>query len=311
MAVPPGRTARSRSGAARGLLGAWVTLAAMDVEEWVAISGGQLWCTTSGVGPGLVLAHGGPGMSDNLGPLARMVEDLVTVHRYDQRACGRSTGDGEGQTVASAVADIDALREHWGYRRWVVGGHSWGAALALFYALAHPDKTRAVLYVDGPGVVARPASPRARGRMERLSIAERDELVRVKRLANDGDPDGGQRLAQLLWKTDFSDAGRAPDFALEPLFAYPRNAAAAESLHRSADERLAAGLAEAVRELSMPVLVLHGADDPVPVECAEDLAARLPGGQLVVLDGVGHNPWMEDAASVRGAMRSFLARLPA
>jgi hypothetical protein len=42
-----------------------------------------------------------------LGAVARMVEDFVTVHRYDQRACGRSTGRGAGQTVPSAMADLD------------------------------------------------------------------------------------------------------------------------------------------------------------------------------------------------------------
>jgi proline iminopeptidase len=238
-----------------------------------------------------------------------MVDDMVTVHRYDQRACGRSTGDGERQSVASAVADLDALREHWGHRRWVVGGHSWGAALALFYALEHPDQTRAVIYVDGPGVVARPASPRARGRLQRLSLAEREEFVRIRPMADDGDTQACRRVAELVWKTDFSDVGKVPDFARAPLFAYPRNAAAAESLQRSADERLEDGLAQAVRELDVPALILHGADDPVPVECAEDLARRLPSAKLVVVDAVGHNPWLEDAASVRGAVRAFLAAL--
>jgi len=69
-------------------------------EEHVAVDGAELWCATSGHGPGLVLAHGGPGMSDNLGPVAAMVDDLATVHRFDQRACGRSSGQGAGQTVA-------------------------------------------------------------------------------------------------------------------------------------------------------------------------------------------------------------------
>jgi hypothetical protein len=38
---------------------------------------------------------------------------------------------------------------------------------------------------------------------------------------------------------------------------------------------LRAGLAEQVRSLRMPVFVLHGEDDPLPVECAIELAGRL------------------------------------
>jgi proline iminopeptidase len=98
-------------------------------EELVPVAGAQVWTATSGSGPGLVLAHGGPGMSDDLGALARMVEDLAAVHRYDQRACGRSTGQGAGQTVASRwPTSMPYASTHWGYDHWVVGGHSWGAA---------------------------------------------------------------------------------------------------------------------------------------------------------------------------------------
>lgn len=60
------------------------------VEERVAVGGAPLWTATSGTSPPLVLAHGGPGMWDYLESVARMVDDLVTVHRYDQRGCGRS-----------------------------------------------------------------------------------------------------------------------------------------------------------------------------------------------------------------------------
>src|SRR3954466_13953113 len=245
-------------------------------EELVPVAGAQVWTATSGSGPGLVLAHGGPGMSDNLGALARMVEDLATVHRFDQRACGRSTGPGAGQTVASAVAALDALREHWGYDRWVVGGHSWGAALALLYAVAHPERIRAVVYISGPGVTAPPARPKARSRLERLSPTELEELARLNGPARAGDRVAAARVAHLLWRTDFADPGKAPDFAIQPLFAYPRNADAGQALRQSLDARLRAGLADEIRKLHMPVFVLHGDDDPLPVECATDLAERLP-----------------------------------
>jgi len=71
-----------------------------------------------------------------MAPVAEMVEDLALVHRYDQRGSGRSRSDGPFD-VASFVADLEALRRHWRHDRWLVGGHSWGANLALFYALAH------------------------------------------------------------------------------------------------------------------------------------------------------------------------------
>jgi proline iminopeptidase len=56
--------------------------------------GELLWTATVGTEPPPVLCHGGPGLWDDQGPVARMVEDLATVHRYDQRGCGRSCGSG-------------------------------------------------------------------------------------------------------------------------------------------------------------------------------------------------------------------------
>lgn len=47
----------------------------------------------------MVLCHGGPGLWDYLGPVSSMVEDLCTVHRYDQRGGGRSTTDGALMTI--------------------------------------------------------------------------------------------------------------------------------------------------------------------------------------------------------------------
>ncbi|WIV52355.1 alpha/beta hydrolase (plasmid) [Marivivens sp. LCG002] len=43
------------------------------------------------------------------------------------------------------------------------------------------------------------------------------------------------------------------------------------------------------RDIAVPVLILHGADDPIlPVENGEALAAGISGSKLIILDGVGH-----------------------
>jgi proline iminopeptidase len=281
-------------------------------EERVDVGGAKLWCATSGHGPGVVLAHGGPGMSDNLGPIAAMLDDIATVHRFDQRACGRSTGQGLGQTMATAVADMEALRQHWGHDKWIVGGHSWGAALSMFYALAHPNKTHAVLYISGPGITPLTSRPAARPRRERLSPTERVAFEALEARAELGDAVAVRQLAHMFWRTDFSDVSKAPDFDASPMFYYPRNVEAGNALGQSAKERLADDrLVTEVRQLDIPVLVLHGADDPLPVEGAIALAVLLPSAELVTIDAVGHVPWMEDADAMRRALREFVTKVVA
>src|SRR5687767_1759732 len=89
-------------------------------KELVEVNGVRLWTARQGCGPPLVLLHGGPGLWDDFADLAAMVADLVTVHRYDQRGCGRSMAV-PPYDVATFVADLEALRVRWGHPRWIVG----------------------------------------------------------------------------------------------------------------------------------------------------------------------------------------------
>jgi len=47
---------------------------------------------------------------------------------------------------------------------------------------------------------------------------------------------------------------------------------------------------EALRELRIPTLVVHGADDPlIPLACGLDTANAIPGAELLIVEGMGHD----------------------
>ena len=122
------------------------------VADLVPVNDGcRLWTQATGTGRPAVLCHGGPGLWDYLLPLARLAGPGYRVHRYDQRGCGRSGRQGPW-TLAQFISDLDGLRAHFGYRRWVVAGHSFGADLALRYALRYPHRVTAVVYICGTGL---------------------------------------------------------------------------------------------------------------------------------------------------------------
>jgi proline iminopeptidase len=81
-----------------------------------------------------------------------MIDDLTRVYRFEPRGCGRSSAGGP-YDLTSALADLDALRAALGHEHWIVAGHSWGASLALAYALEYPGRTDALLYLAGGGIV--------------------------------------------------------------------------------------------------------------------------------------------------------------
>ncbi|GCE29529.1 hypothetical protein KDA_50130 [Dictyobacter alpinus] len=98
-----------------------------------------------------MLCNGGPGFEDYLAPIAAMIDDLVQVHRWEQRGCGRSTAV-PPYDHATCLADLERLREDFGYDRWIIGGHSWGADLALDYATNYPQHVLALVYMAGTGI---------------------------------------------------------------------------------------------------------------------------------------------------------------
>jgi proline iminopeptidase len=61
---------------------------------------------------------------------------------FDQRGAGKSRPKGgrEHNTLTHLIADMEMIREKFGFARWMVVGGSWGATLALAYAQAHPDR---------------------------------------------------------------------------------------------------------------------------------------------------------------------------
>ena len=65
---------------------------------------------------------------------------------FDQRGCGRSRpkGSREHNTTPHLIADMEKIREKFGFERWMVVGGSWGATLALAYAQAHPERVSGI-----------------------------------------------------------------------------------------------------------------------------------------------------------------------
>ncbi|MBR0697629.1 prolyl aminopeptidase [Bradyrhizobium lablabi] len=94
-----------------------------------------------------VYLHGGPGSGCQ--PDHRRLFDPERFHAvlFDQRGCGRSRPKGgrEHNTTPHLIADMETIRERFGFTRWMLVGGSWGATLALAYAQAHPERVSGIV----------------------------------------------------------------------------------------------------------------------------------------------------------------------
>ncbi len=120
-------------------------------EHLVQFGNVKLWTISQGQGLPVMLCNGGPGYCDYLGPVAEMMHDLVQVYRWEQLECGRSAAV-PSYDHATCLTDLEALREYFGLDRWIIGGHSWGANLALDYATNYPHRILALIYLAGTGI---------------------------------------------------------------------------------------------------------------------------------------------------------------
>jgi len=91
----------------------------------------------------VVVFHGGPG--GGCSPAMRRYFDpkVYRIILFDQRGCGRSKPHAsvEANTTWHLIADIERIRIALDIECWIVFGGSWGATLALIYAITHPERT--------------------------------------------------------------------------------------------------------------------------------------------------------------------------
>ena len=277
-------------------------------ERHVPANGVSLWTATQGMGRPVVLCHGGPGIYDYLGPVAAIIDDIATVHRYDQRGCGRSQDLGP-YDIATFVDDLDALRAHWDYEAWTVIGHSWGASLALMYAIQYPERTARLVHFSGTGIdpawhqeyrSTREAKlpPHERRRFRRLNqrrlTATDEELKRIN-----------EERTSLLERTELYDATRLNE--VPRLDRFPINHSLNSALNAELSRLEETGdLRPRVSRIRAPTLVLDGEGDPRPMWARAHVAQLIPNSRHVTIARAGHEPWVEQPEATAKALRDFL-----
>lgn len=283
----------------------------LRVEELVQTvetdDGALLWHVVCGTGPPLVLCHGGPGLWDNLGSLASLVDGVAEVHRWDQRGGGRSSRTGP-YTVTRMIEDMEVIRRHAGVEQWMVLGHSWGAELALHYATAHPDRTAGLLYLSGRGLmdswrdVNRAACSEREAR--RTTRAQRDRLDVLAGLPH-RNPALEREFRLLSWHADISPGFDAevllqPDLDAPYEINFDANRALGEDNRAAADR-----LRGALPLLTVRTLLIHGSNDPRPAEGAAEIARLLPNSTVEVVEA-GHLPWLETPHTIQLLLVEFI-----
>jgi len=173
--------------------------------------------------------------------------------------------------------------------RFALVGSSFGSLVSLAFALAHPERLKALVLV----------SPVASVRRIRRGAVALSTLVRIpKPFAFLFAP----AVARVMGGRYLPPVDRAE------IVREARRISPLEMLRRLKDI-LDADYLEQLERLRVPTLVLHGGRDKlVPLSSARDVAARIPGARLEVLREASHLPYMSHTDAFNAFVGDFLSQ---
>jgi proline iminopeptidase len=258
----------------------------------------------------LLVLHGGPGAHhDYLLPQLLALADDYRLIFYDQRGGGQSkTTDRSAVTWQTHVSDLDAVIQELSFEPATLLGYSWGGLLAMLFAIesaaGRTTSHVARLVLLDPA----PVNREYRRRFE-AEFARRQNSAIVAKLRAD--------LAASGFRESNPDAFRQRSFELSVAGYFADPSAA----HDLTPFRVMARIQDSVWDslgdydltrpgqldsVTVPALVVHGRQDPIPIESSEAIARALHA-PLVSIDGAGHVPYVERPAEMFAAIRSFLS----
>lgn len=259
----------------------------------VELDGQRIFYSETGLGDDVIVFSHGYLMDHTMfDAQVRALEDRWRCIVWDERGHGQTETTDAPFTYWDSARDLIGLLDHLGVQRAVLTGMSQGGFLSLRAALTAPERVRAVVLIDSQPGVEDPAK-----------VPIYDQLMDAW-MAPEGPPSEViDTVAAIVIGPGFSDTPRWQERWLAMPKAKVRQAYT--TLMTREDD-----VAPRLAELTMPVLVIHGAQDvAIDPEIARGVAAALPDGRLVVVDGAGHGANLTHPEAVNAALEDFLTRV--
>lgn len=266
------------------------------------LDGVALHYVAEGSGSPVILVHGLGGFAEswrhNLPELGRQ----AAVYALDLPGFGQSSKPVLPCSLGFFSMALEEFRATLELTRPTLVGHSLGGAVVAAYALAHPGKVDRLVLIGGviPGFDYRPSW------VYRLLSA----------------PGLGEILVHLLWpgllrialsRCFFKPVPAEVDFLVRWSYSARTSAAGRTAflatLRGVRDEFILEHerYRQRLRALGLPVLMIHGRQDPVvSFSHAETIVRSLPNAVLRSLDRCGHFPQIEHAATVNEWVGQFI-----
>lgn len=299
-----------------------------ESQKWLVESNIELNHFDVGEGRNVLIVHGGPGM-----PFLQPMSGLESLtgeyrfHYYDQRGCGESTRPidrfestnmYENMTaldrtlgLGAQIADIERIRQILGDDKLILIGHSWGGFLASLYAAEFPEHVEALILVSPANTLVMPqpdadsdlfASVRAR--LPEDQLTEYDAFIKdyfdFNKLFTRTDAELIAMDAKFgeyyLSVTDIPadeqvEQGEPGGWMTWGMYV---------SMGQRHDYR------PALKNVTAPVLVIHGADDLQSESASRLYEEAFPNAEFTVIENAGHGSFEQQPEQFAGIVSDFL-----
>jgi pimeloyl-ACP methyl ester carboxylesterase len=256
--------------------------------------------------------------------IEQLVQRGFRVIRFDNRDVGRSTHlraagapsqapSAQGTTsgrppdapylLSDMAADATGLLDALGIKAAHVVGLSMGGMIAQEMAIRHPERVLSLT-----SIMSTTSDPSLPG--------PRPELVPMFQLVTTPAPSRDQAIEQsmTLFRAISGPGFPADEAGLRRKLAlsYDRCYDPEGVIRQQAAIMASGSRKQALASVKAPTLVIHGKEDPViPVEAGIDTARSIPGAELLVVDGMGHDLPRETWPRIAEAIAANTARVPA
>lgn len=245
-----------------------------------------------GSGPPVLLVHGHPFDRSMWAPQLMALPALgYRAIAPDLRGYGESPVTPGHVPFSAHIDDLVELLDALDVGRAVLCGLSMGGQLVMEFHRVHPDRVTGLVLAD-----TTPHPETEESRRNRLAMADQLDREGMVGYADD-----------VIWKM-VSPTNPEVGAVVLPMMAAAPAAGAAAAQRGRADRP---DYLPSLRAAAVPGLVVVGAEDEfTPVPVAEETAAALPDGTLVVVDGAAHMPNLERPDVFNAALADFLGSLP-
>ena len=254
------------------------------------LPGGSLWFEDRGDGPAVVLLHAGIADARMWAPQMDPFSERFRTIRFDMRAFGASPVP---TAPFSPIEDVAALLDALDVPRAALVGSSFGGAIAIEAALAHPDRVWALVLVApalfgfehaGHPTLEEAEAARASGDVTRSVDLELEVWAPLR---TDAETD------ELIHRMAHDNGG--VDDLPDELFIEP--------------DRLAA---ERLEDVAVPTLVVIGDENPQDSDAiADEIAGRVPGATKARIAGADHLVSLRRPGEFNEVVLQFLGRASA